>query len=87
MVDEIKEKPDCIILDPPRDGIHPRALQKIISFGVEQMVYISCKPTSLARDLVALQEAGYRVEKVCLVDMFPQTVNVETVVLIQRKDI
>ena len=50
-IDEIDEQPDIIILDPPRDGINPKALQKIINFGVDKMVYISCKPTSLARDL------------------------------------
>ena len=84
VLDEIGERPELIVLDPPRDGIHPKALQKIISYGVEQLVYISCKPTSLARDLVPLQEAGYEVKRVCLVDMFPQTVNVETVVLMSR---
>ena len=63
VVDELQEKPDLIVLDPPRDGIHPKALQKIIDFGVERIVYISCKPTSLARDLELLQGRGYRVEK------------------------
>ena len=61
VIDEIQDKPDLIVLDPPRDGIHPKALNKIIEFGVERLVYISCKPTSLARDLVVLQERGYRV--------------------------
>lgn len=81
VVDDIEEKPDIIILDPPRDGIHPKALEKIIDYGVEKLVYISCKPTSLARDLERLQDRGYRVERVCAVDMFPQTYHVETVVL------
>lgn len=85
VIDELQDKPDLIILDPPRDGIHPKALEKIIDFGVDRMVYISCKPTSLARDLVVLQERGYQVEKVCCVDMFPATANVETVVLLGRK--
>ena len=85
VVDELKEKPDLIVLDPPRDGIHPKALGKIIDFGVERMVYVSCKPTSLVRDLIVLQERGYRVEKVCCVDMFPETGNCETVVLLTRK--
>jgi len=85
IIDELKDKPDLIILDPPRDGIHPKALGKIIDFGVDRMVYVSCKPTSLARDLVVLQERGYRVEKVCCVDMFPSTANVETVCLLERK--
>lgn len=85
VVDELKEKPDLIVLDPPRDGIHPKALGKIIDFGVERMVYVSCKPTSLVRDLIVLQERGYRVEKVCCVDMFPETGNCETVVLLSHK--
>ena len=85
VIDEIEDKPDMIILDPPRDGINPKALQKIIDFGVNNLVYISCKPTSLARDLEMLQEQGYRVEKACAVDMFPNTVHVETVVLLSRK--
>lgn len=83
-IDELQDKPDIIILDPPRDGIHPKALEKIINFGVEKIVYISCKPTSLARDLEILQSSGYKVEKVCAVDMFPETVHVETVVLMSR---
>ena len=82
VIDTIEEKPEYIVLDPPRDGIHPKALEKIINYGVPQMVYISCKPTSLARDLEVLQARGYKVEKVCCVDMFPNTVHVETVVLL-----
>lgn len=85
VIDEIEEKPDYIVLDPPRDGIHPKALEKIIRYGVPQMVYISCKPTSLARDLEVLQASGYEVKKVCCVDMFPATVHVETCVLLSRK--
>lgn len=86
MLDEIEEKPDYIILDPPRDGIHPKALKKIINYGVERMVYISCKPTSLARDLEVLLQNGYTVEKVCGVDLFPMTVHVESVVLMSKVD-
>ncbi len=81
VIDELKEVPDLIVLDPPRDGIHPKALDKIIRFGVEKMVYISCKPTSLVRDLEVLQARGYSVEKAVAVDMFPGTGHVETVVL------
>ena len=85
VLDEIPEKPDLIVLDPPRDGVHPKALPRIIAYGVDRMLYISCKPTSLARDLGVLIPSGYRVEKVRLVDMFPQTVHVETVVLLSHK--
>lgn len=85
VLDEIFQKPDYLVLDPPRDGIHPKALPKIISYGAERIVYISCKPTSLARDLDTLIRSGYRVERVKCVDMFPQTVHVETVVLLSNK--
>ena len=85
VLDEIEEKPDYIILDPPRDGIHPKAIGKIIEYGVENMVYISCKPTSLARDLQIFMGRGYRVEKICCVDMFPNTYHVETVVLLSKQ--
>jgi tRNA/tmRNA/rRNA uracil-C5-methylase (TrmA/RlmC/RlmD family) len=85
VIDSLKDKPDIIILDPPRDGIHPKALDKIINFSVDRIVYISCKPTSLVRDLEVLQAQGYQVEKVCAVDMFPETVHVETVVLLSNE--
>lgn len=84
-LDNISEKPDFIVLDPPRDGVHPKALEKIIDYGVDQMVYISCKPTSLARDLEMLQAKGYNVVKACCIDQFPNTVHMETVCLLSRK--
>jgi len=83
-VDELKDKPDLIILDPPREGVHPKAIDKIIKFGAKQIIYVSCKPTSLARDLKIFVEKGYKVEKVRCVDMFPHTPHVECVVLITR---
>lgn len=85
MLDTISDRPDFIVLDPPRDGIHPKALKKIIDYGVDRMIYISCKPTSLARDLEMLQGYGYRVERACCVDMFPWSANVETVVLLSQQ--
>ncbi len=87
VLDEIEEKPDVIVLDPPRDGIHPKALPKILDYGVDKIVYISCKVTSLARDLEMIQERGYRVEKVVAVDQFVHTVHVETVALLKREEI
>lgn len=84
VIDDIEEKPDYIILDPPRDGIHPKALQKIIDYGVKNIVYISCKPTSFARDLAVFQERGYELKRVSNVDLFPETVHVETVCLLGR---
>ena len=85
VLDEIQEKPDVIVLDPPRDGIHPKALPKIIDYGVENIVYISCKVTSLARDLEMLQARGYEVKRCVAVDQFCETVHVETVALLERK--
>lgn len=85
VLDDIEVLPDYIILDPPRDGIHPKALQKIIAYGVDRIVYVSCKPTSLARDLEALLQGGYTLERACCVDMFPSTANCETVALLKRK--
>ena len=84
VLDSIEEKPDFIILDPPRDGIHPKALEKVIDYGVKNLVYISCKPTSLARDLEVFLARGYAVERVCCVDMFPGTGHVEVVCLLSK---
>ena len=85
VIDEIEEKPDFIILDPPRDGIHPKALKKIVDYQVERLVYISCKPTSLVRDLEVFLENGYEVVRVGAVDQFPFTANIETIALLKRK--
>ncbi len=84
VLDEIEVRPDIIILDPPRDGVHPKALRKIIDYGVDRLIYISCKPTSLVRDLEVFLENGYEVEKAAAVDQFPWTGNVETVCLLSK---
>ncbi len=84
-VDELTEKPDIIIVDPPREGIHPKAIDKIINFGAERIVYVSCKPSSLARDLAVFEEKGYKTVKVKLCNQFARTVHVETIVLLQRE--
>ena len=85
ILDEIQERPDFIVLDPPREGIHSKALLKIIEFGVDRMVYISCNPISLVRDLEIILQNGYKVERISCIDMFPSTVHVETVVLLSKK--
>ena len=85
-VDALNDKPDVIVVDPPRDGIHPKAIHKIIGFGSKEIVYVSCKPTSLARDLEIFAENGYKVEKVKCVNQFPRTVHVETVCLLSKVD-
>ncbi len=84
VLDDIEEKPGVIILDPPRDGIHPKALKKILDYGVDNMVYVSCKPTSLARDMEEISKAGYRIKRWGMVDMFPFTGNCETICLLSR---
>ncbi|MDF2885465.1 MAG: rumA1, partial [Clostridiaceae bacterium] len=63
-IDELEDKPDIIVIDPPREGIHPKAIQKIIDYKPETFIYISCKPTSLTKDLPVFLENGYKVEKV-----------------------
>nr|MCR5343018.1 23S rRNA (uracil(1939)-C(5))-methyltransferase RlmD [Butyrivibrio sp.] len=84
VLDDIEDKPNLIILDPPREGINPKALKKIIDYGVKHMIYVSCKPTSLARDLEILAEGGYYVQRAVAVDQFPWTNHVETVCLLSK---
>ena len=86
-VEELTGTADVIILDPPRAGIHPKAITKLLAFSPETFVYVSCKATSLINDLPAFLEAGYTIEKVCPVDMFPNTEHVETVALMTRTDV
>ena len=78
--------PDMIILDPPREGIHPKVLGRILSYGVDRIVYISCKPTSLAEELISFKAAGYKLVKAACVDMFPGTVHVECVALLSNRN-
>lgn len=84
VLDEIEEKPDMIVLDPPRDGVHPKALQKIISYGVEYILYISCKASSLARDLAVFIERGYEALRCVPIDQFPWTTGVEVIILLSK---
>lgn len=84
-LDTIEEKPDFIVLDPPRAGVNPKALKKIIDYGVERLIYISCKPTSLCEDLQMFLLSGYHVERAVAVDMFPATGNIETICLLSRE--
>ena len=79
--------PDIMVLDPPRDGVNPKALKRLIDYGVKHILYVSCKPESLARDLILLEVAGYRLIKAAAIDQFTWTNNVETVVLISRTDV
>lgn len=77
-------RPDVLVVDPPRRGIDKEVLSVITQSGPQRIVYVSCNPTTLARDLAILREAGYALQKVQPVDMFPQTAHVETVVLMSR---
>lgn len=86
VLDELDFVPDTIIIDPPRDGLSKKAIEKIISYGVKNIVYVSCKPSSLVRDLKIFNEGEYYVEKIKLQDMFARTYHVECVVLMSRVD-
>ena len=83
VLDEIKEKPDMIIVDPPRNGINPKALKHIMDYSVQYILYVSCKPESLSRDLEMLK-GSYKVVRACCFDNFPWTENVETLVLLEK---
>jgi len=78
--------PEAIVVDPPRDGLSPKALAKVVAMGAARIVYVACKPASLARDLPVLIAAGYTVVAITGVDMFPRTPHVEAVALLIRVD-
>jgi len=73
---------DLMVVNPPRKGVQPAAIEAIVEFGAPKIIYVSCEPTTLARDLDRLITAGYRIERLALFDMFPQTEQVEGVVLL-----
>ncbi|MPN30165.1 23S rRNA (uracil-C(5))-methyltransferase RlmCD [bioreactor metagenome] len=82
---QLNETPDVVVLDLPRAGVDPRVLERLIEAKPKRIVYVSRDQGTLARDAGILERAGYRVEKVQPVDMFPWAVNVETVVLLLRR--
>lgn len=86
VLDQLTEAPDVIFLDPPRPGIHPKALEKIISYGVKEIVYISCNPKSLAANLEVMQERGYGVKSIKTFDNFPFTKHTECIALLTLRD-
>jgi 23S rRNA (uracil1939-C5)-methyltransferase len=75
----------CIVLDPPRGGIAPKTLRKVMALDAFRIVYVSCNPSTQARDAIALGEAGYTLKKFSIVDQFPHTSHVETVALFEKK--
>lgn len=84
VVQSLDYKPDVIILDPPREGINPKAISKICDFGAKKLVYISCKASSLANDLKAFSDNGYKIDKIAMMDMFSRTYHVETIVSMSK---
>ena len=80
-------RPDCIVVDPPRKGMYPEALENIVRMQPRRIVYVSCDPATLARDVKRLAESGYEVTAGTAVDMFPRTFHVETVVLLSKGEI
>ena len=74
----------AVLLDPPRAGCEPEALAELIRLGPERLVYVSCEPSTHARDLIGLVRGGYRVRRAAIVDMFPQTYHIESVALLER---
>jgi len=83
-VGRLSASPGVIVLDPPREGIHPKAIAPIINFGAKKIVYISCKPTSLVRDLEMFLQSGYRLTDFRIHDMFPRSYHVECVALLEK---
>lgn len=86
VMDAINEKPEVIVVDPPRAGIHPKALEKIAGYGVPEILYISCNPKTLVENLAFLKNFGYEVKYLKLYDNFPMTKHCECVALVVRKD-
>ena len=81
---KIEEKPDVVILDPPRTGMHPVVVNRLLELKPQRIIYVSCDPGTLARDLSMLTQGGYRVDSVQPVDMFPWTMHTESVCLLER---
>lgn len=81
---ELKIKPQAVLLDPPRSGIDPTAMAALIESAPQQIVYVSCDPSTLARDVQKLVAAGYQLESVTPFDLFPQTYHVETISLLTK---
>ena len=77
-------KADCVIIDPPRKGCDERTIENVAAFGASRLVYVSCNPASLARDLKRFEEKGYRAVRACAADMFPRTAHCEVVALLTR---
>ena len=84
IIKNVKDKPDIIILDPPRSGVHPKALDYVIKFNAPEIIYVSCNPKTLVTDLEVLTKKGYKVVQTKVKDMFPNTPHAETVVKLTK---
>jgi len=84
VIDNWQTTPDVVIVDPPRNGLHPKALAKLIALSPPNLVYVACKPESLARDMALLVEAGYKPIRAAAVDMFPRTPHMEAIMLLRK---
>ena len=84
---EAGTRPDCIVVDPPRKGLSPDVIDAMAAMAPQRIVYVSCDPATLARDVKLLSEKGYALRSVEAVDMFPRTFHVETVVCLRRKNV
>jgi 23S rRNA (uracil-5-)-methyltransferase RumA len=82
---ELAGKIETIVLDPPRAGVVKDTLEKVIALGASRIVYVSCNPSTQARDFLILKDAGYHVQAISLVDQFPHTGHIEAVALLERE--
>ena len=80
-----EEPPDVVVVDPPRAGLHPEARNRLLELSPPRIVYISCNPATLARDVQEFVTGGYRLDSVCPIDLFPHTAHVESVTLLTRR--
>jgi tRNA/tmRNA/rRNA uracil-C5-methylase (TrmA/RlmC/RlmD family) len=81
----LKEKPDVLVVDPPRMGMHPKALTKIVSYGLDEILYISCNPKTFCQNMASLAYAGYRLDTLRAYDNFPLTKHIELAARIVRR--
>ena len=84
LAEHLDEKPDLLVVDPPRSGLHPQAIKDILALDLDEIFYVSCNPKTLVNDLTAFRDGGYELKHVELIDLYPHTPHVETVVLMSR---
>lgn len=84
-LDRYKERPQLVVLDPPRSGMEPGSVERLARLVPDRVTYVSCDPPTLARDLSVFQQSGYEIQDVHLFDLFPQTFHIETVVRLRRR--